>query len=111
MLRPGGVLLLSTPNLRSFRGLRNLLFRHRGHTASTGVYQQYEKLESLGHMGHVREYTIQEVADFLTRVGFRVDKVIYRGGHGRGLVGLAERLAPSMRPFFSLVATKDDGGQ
>ncbi len=111
VLRPGGVLLLSTPNLRSFRGLRNLLFRHRGHTASAGVYQQYEKLERLGHMGHVREYTVREVADFLTRVGFRVDKVIYRGGHGRGLVGLAERLAPSMRPFFSLVASKDEGDQ
>lgn len=107
VLKPGGRLLLSTPNLRSFRGLRNLLLENRGHAASAGVYEQYEKLEALGHMGHVREYTTREVSDFLGRVGFRVDKVVFRGGHGRGLAGIAERLAPSLRPFFTLVATKD----
>jgi len=107
VLRIGGVLLLSTPNLRSFRGLRNLLLHHHGHAVSGGIYRQYEKLETLGHMGHVREYTAREVSDFLTRVGFFVDKVIYRGGHGRGAVGIAERLAPSLRPFFSLIARRE----
>jgi SAM-dependent methyltransferase len=107
VLRPGGTLLLSTPNLRSFRGIRNLLLRNQGHAVSAGVYRQYEKLETLGHMGHVREYTTREVSEFLARIGFRADKVLYRGGHGRGFVGLAERLAPSLRPFFTLVAVKD----
>ena len=60
-------------------------------------------------MGHVREYTTKEVSDFLSRVGFRVDEIVYRGGHGKGLVGMAERLAPSMRPFFALVASKPAG--
>ena len=106
VLKTGGALLLSTPNLRSFRGLRNLLLRNRAHAASGGVYRQYQKLETLGHMGHVREYTTREVSDFLARVGFRVERLIYRGGHGRGVVGIAERLAPSMRPFFTLVAAK-----
>lgn len=107
VLKPRGTLLLSTPNLRSFRGLRNLLTQNQGHAVSPAGYEQYEKLTTLGHMGHVREYTTREVADFLTRTGFSVDKVIYRGGHGRGLVGLAERIAPSFRPFFSMVATRD----
>jgi SAM-dependent methyltransferase len=106
VLKPGGVLLLSTPNLRSFRGLRNLVMRNQGHAVSAGVYEQYEKLDTIGHMGHVREYTTREVADFLTRLGLRTDKIIYRGGHGKGFTGIAERLAPSMRPFFTLVATK-----
>jgi SAM-dependent methyltransferase len=106
VLRPGGVLLLSTPNLRSFRGLRNLLLRNQGHAVSAGAYEQYEKIATLGHMGHVREYTTREVGDFLARVGFRVDTLIYRGGHGRGVVGLAERLAPAWRPFFTMVASK-----
>lgn len=108
VLRPDGVLLLSTPNLRSFRGLRNLLLRNQGHAVSAGVYEQYEKLETLGHMGHVREYTTREVAEFLDRLGFRVERVLYRGGHGKGLVGLAERLAPSWRPFFTVLARKID---
>ena len=106
VLKPGGTLLLSTPNLRSFRGLRNLLVRNQGHAVSAGVYEQYEKLDTIGHMGHVREYTTREVADFLARLGLHTDKIVYRGGHGRGLTGIAERLAPSMRPFFTLVATK-----
>lgn len=109
VLAPGGRLLLSTPNLRSFRGIRNLLFRNQGHAVSVGVYQQYEKLEVLGHMGHVREYTTREVSEFLARVGFRVDKIIYRGGHARGAVGVAEWLAPSLRPFFTIIATKNPG--
>lgn len=108
VLKPDGILLLSTPNLRSFRGIRNLLLHNQGHAVSAGVYRQYEKLATLGHMGHVREYTTHEVASFLTRVGFSVETVIYRGGHGTGVVGFAERLAPSLRPFFSLVATKED---
>jgi SAM-dependent methyltransferase len=106
VLAPDGILLLSTPNLRSFRGLRNLWLHHRASTGPTGLYEQYEKLASLGHMGHVREYTAREVTAFLARIGFRVETVIYRGGHGRGPVGLAERFVPSMRPSFSLVATR-----
>jgi hypothetical protein len=57
-------------------------------------------------MGHVREYTTREVADFLERFDLRGETVVYRGGHGRGVVGLAERVLPSMRPFFTLVATR-----
>jgi len=107
VLRPGGTLLLSTPNLRSFRGIRNLVARNSGHASSGGVYEQYEKLETLGHCGHVREYTTKEVCDFLARVGFCPQTLIFRGGHGAGLVGLAERAFPGFRPFFTVVAVRD----
>lgn len=106
VLRPGGRLLLSTPNLRSLRGLRNLLLHGRGHAASGGVYEQYEKLETIGHMGHVREYTAREVAELLSRTGFEVEALVFRGGHGTGIVGLAERVAPAWRPFFTIVAKR-----
>ena len=107
VLRPRGVLLLSTPNLRSWRGLRHLLLHDRAGTSAGDVYEQYRKLETLGHMGHVREYTVTETAEFLRRVGFVVERVVHRGGHGTGVVGLAERLAPRLRPFFTLVARPD----
>lgn len=110
VLRPGGQLLLSTPNLRSLRGIRNLVLHNQGHASSAGVYRQYEKIRTLGHMGHVREYTTYEVADFLSQVGFEVKVAVFRGGHGRGPVGILERLAPSLRPFFSIVAVKPSGG-
>lgn len=106
VLKPGGRLLLSTPNLRSFRGMRNLLLHNQGHAVSGGIHQQYEKLETLGHMGHVREYTTREVTELLVQLGFEVEALVFRGGHGKGIVGLAERLAPSLRPFFSVVAKK-----
>lgn len=106
VLRPGGTLLLSTPNLRSLRGLKNLLLHHQAHAVSGDVYEQWRKLETVGHMGHVREYTAREVADFLRRVGFEVECVVFRGGHGRGVVGLIERLVPGLRPFFTLVARR-----
>ncbi len=111
VLKPGGRLLLSTPNLRSFRGIRNLLLRDEGHAVSGGVYRQYEKLRTLGHMGHVREYTVTETTAFLERIGLVTEQVVYRGGHGRGLVGLGERLAPSFRPFFTVIAQRPPDGE
>ena len=57
-------------------------------------------------MGHVREYTVTETSDFLQRVGFDITHIVYRGGHGQGPVGLAERFLPSLRPFFSVVARR-----
>lgn len=109
VLKSDGKLLLSTPNLRSFRGLRNLVVRNQGHAASAGIFEQYEKLRTLGHMGHVREYTTREVVEFLQRCGFRPRRIVYRGGHGVGLVGFAERCAPSLRPFFTVIATPTEG--
>lgn len=106
VLKPDGSLLLSTPNLRSLRGIRNLLVHNLGHAASPAGYSQYEKLETIGHMGHVREYTTREVSEFVSRVGFEVQTIVFRGGHGAGLTGVAERILPRARPFFTLIARK-----
>lgn len=116
VLRPGGRLLLSTPNLRSLRGLWMLLVRHRGATASGGPYEEYSKLRELGHMGHVREYTSHEVAEFLEKIGFVIEGIVYRDPRprpttpGSSLVRFMQRFlfwfAPSWRPMFSIVARK-----
>jgi hypothetical protein len=64
------------------------------------------KLETLGHMGHVREYTITEVTDFLRKIGFEIDKIIYRGRIAGTISKLIIRLFPSLRPFVTYVARK-----
>jgi SAM-dependent methyltransferase len=106
VLKPGGILILSTPNLRSLGGIKNFLLQNRSYSCEGDIYSQYQKLDKIGHMGHVREYTTREVIDFLEKVGFGVSKVIHRGRYG----GIASRLITAalagLRPFVSYVAVK-----
>jgi len=106
VLKPGGVMLLSTPNLRSLDGIINFIVRNRGYSCDGEVFAQYEKLEKLGHMGHVREYTSYEVTDFLGKVGFTVERLIYRGKQEALLPQLITRLVPTLRPFVTVKARK-----
>lgn len=106
VLKPQGTLLLSTPNLRSLIGIRNFLFKNLGYSCSADPYVEYQKLEKLGHMGHVREYTVREVSDFLGRIGFLVQKVIFRGRFYTNTEQVLVRMWPNLRPFFSVVACK-----
>lgn len=104
VLKPGGLLLLSTPNLRSLFGLYNFVVRGRAYSCSPDVYAQYAKLEEIGHMGHVREYTVREVVEFLGNVGFEVESITFRGGYPGRVGRAASRLLPRLRPFVSYVA-------
>lgn len=106
ILKPGGFMLLSTPNLRSLGGIRNLILRDQSYSCMGDIYRQYETLDKLGFMGHVREYTVSEVADFLGKIGFQVTKVIRRGRYHRFVSQTLVHVLPSLRPFFSIVATK-----
>lgn len=109
VLKPGGTLLLSTPNLTSLPGWVGLLVHGR---APDDLFTEYRKLEELGHMGHVRQYSPAELWRFLAQVGFTVTTVIYRGTAyaGNRWKRLAARplvgVAPRLRPHFTLVAVK-----
>lgn len=108
VLRPHGLLLLSTPNLRSVQGISNLLRREEAYSSMGGIFNNYSYLEKLGVMGHVREYTSKEVMDFLKQIGFDIEGVIYRGSYsGSWLWRLAQqftRVRPEFKPYFSIVA-------
>lgn len=105
VVKPGGRLLLSTPNLTSLPGMTNLIFRGRAQSCGADPYTEFSKLQSLGHMGHVREYTTVEVCEFLARFGFRTEVLIFRG-RTRRLLEPVCRLIPRLRPFFEVVATR-----
>lgn len=117
VIRPGGTLILSTPNLRSLRGLWNLLRHHVGVHVARSIFEEFEKLTLYGHMGHVREYTAHEVSTFLARVGFTTREIRFRS-YGppvrRALpiraLGATERaictILPSWRPMFTLICEK-----
>jgi SAM-dependent methyltransferase len=99
-----GVMLLSTPNLRSIVGIRNFLFRNKSYSCCDDVYDEFDLLNVCGHMGHVREYTTAEVIGFLRKVGFEVEELIFRGSFDRALYRAVCAAIPSMRPFVTYVA-------
>lgn len=116
VLKPGGVLMLSTPNARSFRGLRGLLLHGRSAHIGPSVYDEYEKLTRFGHMGHVREYTETELREFLERIGFEIETSRYRfakplaplarRGATAHLEAVVTRALPSLKPLLTLFARR-----
>jgi SAM-dependent methyltransferase len=109
ILKPGGVLFLSTPNLTSLVGCLKLIIQNK---AKGEIYTEYMKLINLGHMGHVREYTPVEIGLFLHKIGFDIKEIIYRGefiskSYWKWLmVNTTYKIFPRFRPYFSVVATK-----
>jgi SAM-dependent methyltransferase len=108
VLRPGGRLILTTPNIRSVEGLLRFLLAGRSISCGGGIYDEYRKLHTLGHMGHVREYTLREVREFLQAMGFTVEQIVHRGRYA-GWRHLIETAAPRLRPFMQFVARRPAG--
>lgn len=108
VLKPSAPLLLSSPNLRSLKGLSNFLFRNKAYSCSGDIYAEYQKLSKLGHMGHVREYTTREVIEFLENIGFIVAKTIFRGQYRGNIPCFIITVVPGLSPFVSYVAIKPD---
>jgi SAM-dependent methyltransferase len=93
VLKPGGRILLSTPNITPSLRLRFLFGgRYQGNPVKA-----FKRLERRGHMGHIRLYAIDEVHEFLEYANFRVQSSAYRGSH---LVeGRKERLLYLVYPY------------
>lgn len=106
ILKPGGKLLLSTPNGRSLRNIQRLLVKGYGLASASDMHGEYEKLRTIGHMGHVREYPAPEVLAFLSKVGFSVEEMIRRGSYKPPLARLLTGAIPALRPHICYVATR-----
>lgn len=112
VLRPGGVVLLTTPNLYSAQNvLRFVLGRGFGDAVS-----EFSKLRTLGHMGHVREYTRREVRRFASDAGLSILTHRFRDysrprGRREMLKFLAFKILPArLRSFHVLLAEKSAQG-
>jgi SAM-dependent methyltransferase len=109
VLKPGGKLLLSTPNLTSFKGWYSLLLQNK---TPNNVYYEYKKLMIIGHMGHVREYTATEICEFLGHIGFTIERLIYRGVPQSKMkwkqftASFFLTIFPHLRRYFTVVARK-----
>lgn len=80
VLRPGGLLYLTTPNL--YR-LGNIASFALGRGLAFDPIREYGKLRSVGHMGHVREYTASEIRRFLRWAKFDDIEVVTRATPSR----------------------------
>lgn len=109
VLAPNGLLCISTPNARSWRGLLNIVCHNRsGWCGAADLYAQWQKLRVLGHMGHVREYTSTEVEAFLEHFGLTVIHVVWRGDSRERVHRRIDHFVPSLAPFMTLIAQRTD---
>lgn len=97
VLKPGGVLLLTTPNLYFIKTVLKFLLG-RGFNDPIA---EFGKLRSLGHMGHVREYSNREIRRFMHVSGFTVQRHEFKQyNYPRNLFGAASIPLLSLLPMF-----------
>lgn len=73
VLKIGGSLFLSTPNITPLHKIRFL----KGKPYQGDPVKEFEKLEKLGHMGHIRLYCFEEIKSFMEYGGFDIIKKKY----------------------------------
>lgn len=74
VLKPGGILLLTTPNLYAI----HKYFMFNLGKSFNDAYDEWNKLDAYGYIGHIREYSTSEVSKFLNNTNFRIESIVYR---------------------------------
>lgn len=107
VLKPGGVLMLETPNLYSLNGIYNFLVKGRAYACcNNDIYSEFSHYNVTGFFGHIREYTSQELHVFLKKLGFRDLKAVYSDGGKLGWTKPVYSVFPHLRSRIMLLGTK-----
>ena len=108
VMKPAGIMVLSTPNLYS---LRNIVLFNIGR-GFNNAYREFEKLHTIGHMGHIREYSTREIKQFLENTGFEIVEVKYKvyNRTNKKIIGpildLCYFIISKWRPFQIIISKK-----
>lgn len=114
-VKPGGMIMVTTPNLRSVWGLYSLLVKKSGLAAKPNdtVRAQYDRESAAyGYFGHIREYTQKEIVDLLESFGLKLLHCEFQKDyryHGKAttIINLIESVFPSWRLFGKYLFVKD----
>ena len=107
VLKPGGQLWITTPNITPADRLAFLL----GKDYQGDIVEEFRKLERLGHMGHFRLYSLGDIRRLLDATGMDVRSESHSGPlRGDGWKGLVVKaLIPwrqSFRQYVNVVAER-----
>lgn len=92
VLKPGGICLLSTPQITPLMRWRFLL----GYDYQDDIIGEYAKLDTIGHMGHIRLYSKTEVERVLKYLNFNIVQM----DSGGKLSGKDEGIVASLLRIF-----------
>ncbi|MCT7590795.1 class I SAM-dependent methyltransferase [Aliarcobacter butzleri] len=125
-LKVGGILIVTTPNIRSIWGIVALLKYESGLATKiipskhSVVREQYERASSeYGYFGHIREYTPKEVIDLFESFGLKFYKKKFQCNYIHKsskkisskllikLINLLEFIFPSWRLFGKYMFKKE----
>jgi len=93
VLKPGGIFVITTPNILRLQNLKSIIFRRKQLATLRSLTQK----ESLGYMGHIREYTRRELKEILEHCKYEINSVFMYEGSKNTLT----KCIVSIFPFFS----------
>ncbi len=106
VLAPGGILILTTPNLYAAYNTLQFLC---GRGLRNSPYRLFRRSRLHGHMSHIREYAPCEIREMVRACGFEVIRHRLRDLGGSRLKAALHRMLPGFAPNQELICRKPRG--